>query len=53
MGKPVIILADLDVSYLATLESKVLRELKDKIELEVITERTYFETYFSKPQKAD
>ena len=53
MGKPIVVLADPDTSYLETLELKFLVELNNKIELEVITEKAYFEAYFSNPKKVD
>ncbi|MDO5603009.1 MAG: hypothetical protein Q4G07_09600, partial [Oscillospiraceae bacterium] len=53
MGKPTVILADMDEQYLAPLEIKFLEELGDAIELEVITDPAYFREYFSQPQNAD
>ena len=53
MSKPIVVLADLDESYLITLELKFLKELKNKVELEVITDRQYFEKYFANPRKMD
>lgn len=53
MAKPIIILADTDEDYLAPLEIKFLEELNDKIELEIITEQSYFNEHFSKPQNAE
>lgn len=53
MSKPIVILADLDESYVITLELKFLKELNNKIELEVITDQAYFEEYFSNPRRAD
>lgn len=53
MSKPIVILADLDESYLVTLELKFLKELNNRIELEVITEKEYFEAYFQNPRRAD
>lgn len=53
MNKPVVVLADFDESYLITLEIKFLKELKDKVELEIITEQHYFDEFFSQPKKID
>ena len=53
MSKPIVILADLDESYLITLEFKFLKELNHAIELEVITDKGYFDEYFRNPRKAD
>lgn len=53
MRKPRIIIADEDISYIMPLQLKFIEEMFDKIELEVITERSYFNSLFSVPQKAD
>lgn len=53
MSKPVVILADTDVSYIESLEQKFIEELYDKIELEVITDTIYFTEYFSAHRKAE
>lgn len=53
MGKPKVILADTDEKYLAPLEMKFLDELNDRIDLEIITDKKYYEKYFSYSQKAD
>lgn len=53
MSKPIIILADSDDKYLVALELKFIEELYEKIELEVITDQSYFNEYFSSPKKAE
>lgn len=53
MNKPFVVLADLDANYLVPLEDKLTEELYDQIELEIITEREYFEIFFSTPRKID
>lgn len=53
MSKPLIIIADTDEKYLSTLESKFLSELDDSVELEVISKKEYFETYFSTPRTVE
>ena len=53
MSKPIVILADTDVNYLATLEYKFLEALGDRIELEIITDSAYFDEYFSSPKTAE
>lgn len=53
MAKPRIIIADTDVSYIIPLQLKFVEDFFEKIDLEIITEETYFETLFSTPQKAD
>ena len=53
MGKPRVILADLDEKYLAPLEMKFLEELGDTIDLEMITDESFFERYFTQSRSAD
>lgn len=53
MGKPRIIIADTDLSYVTLLELKFVEELFDKVNLEVITDKEYFDSLFLTPQKAD
>ncbi len=53
MDKPVVVLADLDANYLVPLEDKLTEELYDQIELEIITDRQYFNEYFSVPRRID
>jgi len=52
MAKPRVILADPDERYIIPLQFKFVRDYFDKIELEAITDREYFDILFSKPQKA-
>ena len=52
MVKPRIIIADTDANYIIPLQLKFAEELFDKIDLEIITDRGYFEQVFSVPQKA-
>ena len=49
MGKPHIVLMDPDATYLAPLESRFLEELKDDIDLEVITDEQYRNQFLSTP----
>ncbi|MBQ2943219.1 MAG: AAA family ATPase [Ruminococcus sp.] len=53
MNKPYVLLADLDANYLVPLEDKLTEELYDQIELEIITDKHYFDTFFSTPRKVD
>ncbi len=53
MSKPLIVIADTDDKYLATLEYKFLSELDDEIELELISSREYMETFFQTPKTAE
>lgn len=53
MSKPIVVLADLDANYLVPLEDKLTEELYDQIELEIITDRMYFDEFFSSPKRID
>lgn len=53
MSKPYVVLADLDANYLVPLEDKLTEELYDQIELEIITQKQYFDLFFSSPKKID
>ena len=47
MKKPVVVLADTDIKIITTLELRFLEEYDDKIDLQVITDREYFDEYFA------
>lgn len=53
MPKPKVIIADADASYINPLQLKFVEEFFEEIDLELITEETYFNELFSTPQKAD
>lgn len=53
MSKMRIILADTEKQVVSALETKFLYELRDDVDLEVITDTTFFSAFFSKPQTAD
>lgn len=53
MKKPRIVIADDDFSYVLPLQSKFVYEFFDEVELELITDRQYFEELFSSLQKID
>lgn len=53
MFRPRVIIADIDENYIKPLQFKFIKEFFDKIDLEIITEREYFEELFRKPQAAD
>lgn len=53
MEKPRIIIADTDSNYIIPLQLKFVEEFFNKVDLEIITDKTYFENLFSTPQKAD
>ncbi|MCD7804398.1 MAG: AAA family ATPase [Oscillospiraceae bacterium] len=53
MVKLRIIIADTDVNYILPLQFKFVADFFDKVDLEIITDKNYFNTLFSFPQKAD
>ena len=53
MAKPRMIIADTDISYIIPLQLKVAEDFFEKVDLEIVTEKEYFETLFSKPQRVD
>lgn len=48
-----VVLIDYDTKFSEELEWKLLEELGERAEIESITEREYFETYFVKPKSID
>lgn len=53
MVKPRIVIIDNDFSYIAPLQSKFIYEFMEDIDLEVITDSSYVEDFFSKMQVMD
>ena len=53
MAKPRIIIADTDTSYVIPLQLKVVEDFFEKVDLEIITDKEFFETLFSTPQRVD
>ena len=53
MAKPRIIIADTDIGYIIPLQLKFVDEFFEKVDIEIITSREYFEDLFAVPQKAD
>jgi len=53
MARPRVIIADMDANYIVPLQLKFIKEFFDRIDLEIITEKEYFEELFMKPQKAE
>lgn len=53
MSQPRVIIADTDVDYIIPLKMKFAEEFMSKINLEIITDKDYFNQLFSVPQKAD
>ncbi len=51
--KPRIVIADNDRNYIIPLQLKFVEEFFDRIDLEIITDRRYFEEFFSTPQNID
>lgn len=53
MAKPRIIIADTNERYIYPLQQKFVEDFFEKIDLEIISDREYFEEFFSYPQRAD
>ncbi len=53
MKRARIIIADTDVNYILPFQQKFVEDFSDRTDLEIITDREYFETLFSAPQKAE
>lgn len=53
MPKPRVIIADEDTGYIVPLQFKFVKDFFNKIDLEIITEKEYFEQLFSRPQRAE
>jgi len=53
MAKPRIIIADTDVTYITPLQLKFAEAFFEKVDLEIITDKSYFDELFASPQKAD
>ncbi len=53
MKKPVVVLADTDIKIITPLEIRFLEEYDDEIELFVITDKEYFDDFFSSPRNVD
>lgn len=53
MAKPRVIIADEDANYIIPLQFKFVTEFFNKIELEIISDRVYFNEFFSQPQNGE
>lgn len=53
MERPLVVIADMDEEYLATLEYKFLEQLGDQIDLEVISDGAYFQSCLNHPITAE
>ncbi|MCI9523515.1 MAG: AAA family ATPase [Erysipelotrichaceae bacterium] len=52
MAKERIIIADTDINYLISIQLKFAEELFERADIEVITDKNYFQELFSRPQQA-
>ncbi len=53
MPKPRIIIVDNDENYIIPLQIKFINDYYEKVDLEFITDKNYFDELFSTPQQAD
>lgn len=53
MARPRIVIADTEVEYVIPLQMKFVEEFFEKIDLEIITDKAYFNEKFSTPQRVD
>lgn len=53
MKRPRIVIVDDDFSYIFPLQSKFIYEFKDAADIEIISERQYYEDFFQEMQKID
>lgn len=53
MIKPRVIIADEDESYIVPLQLKFVKDFFNKIDLEIISDKEYFNELFSRPQNVD
>lgn len=53
MTKTRVIIADTDINYIMPLQLKFAEEFFDRIELEIISDKKYFDNLFLLPQKAE
>lgn len=53
MKKPRVIVADTDWNYILSIQNRFITMFADRIQLEIITEKIYFDELFSSPQHVD
>lgn len=53
MSKSKIVIADADMNYIVPLQQKFVEEFFEKIDLEIISDRNYFNEFFSSAKKID
>lgn len=51
--KTKLVLADLDTDYIIPLQISLAKDYSEQIEIEIITDKSYFNNYFSQPQDID
>ncbi len=53
MTKPRVIIADTDINYIIPLQLKFAKDFFEQVEIEIITDKKYFDELFMEPQKAE
>lgn len=53
MAKPKVIIADEDANYIIPLQFKFVKDFFNQIDLEIISDKDYFNEFFSRPQNAE
>ena len=53
MTRPRVIIADENEKNIIPIQTRLIQEFLHRIDLEIITQRDYFEHFFAEPQKAD
>lgn len=53
MGRAKIIIAEEDINYVVAFQEKFVDYFYDKVNLEIITDKDYYNMFFSTPQKVD
>ena len=53
MAKPLLVIVENEESYLTPLEMKLAEMLWDSVDIEIISEKAYFDEYFIQPKKID
>lgn len=53
MAKPRIIVADTDADYVNPFQLRFAEDFFEKVDLEIITDKSYFDAMFTTPQRAD
>ena len=53
MQRPRIVIVDDDFSYIASIQAKFIYEFHDLVDIEIITDKDFFDQFFSRLQKMD